>query len=199
VPIRPEYQTQEPGHARNTPPRVVIPSPTLAPTSPWAGTAVGASGKVPYCTVAGNRVIDFALLDLNGQPFHFTQHQGKLVLLDFWGSWCTSCIQGLPHLADLQRRYGAAGLEVIGVAYEEGTHTEQVQKINFLRNRHGVRYKIILGDGDNCPLLTQLGVKEYPTLILLDQRGTILWRGEGLSSQNKARLEAELRSRLGER
>jgi thiol-disulfide isomerase/thioredoxin len=146
--------------------------------------------------VSGNRLIDFTLQDLNGVPFHFSDHRGKLILIDFWGSWCTSCMHGLPFVVDLQRRYGAQGLEVIGIAYEDGTAKERSERVNFVRTRHGINYKLLLGEGDSCPVLTRLNVKEFPTLLLVDERGEIVWRAEGLTPKAKARLEAEIRSRL---
>jgi hypothetical protein len=102
----------------------------------------------------------------------------------------------MPYLIDLHRRYGPLGLEVVGIAYEDGTHEEQVQRINFVRLRQGVNYKLLLGQGNDCPVMTKLGVHEFPTLILVDASGEILWRGEGLSPQAKARLESEINQRL---
>jgi hypothetical protein len=97
---------------------------------------------------------------------------------------------------ELQRRYQAQGLQVIGIAYEDGPLAEQQQRVNFVRQRLGVNYQILLGAGDTCPLKQQLGVQMFPTLILVDAQGNILWRSEGLDSQQLAQLENEIRRRL---
>jgi thiol-disulfide isomerase/thioredoxin len=207
VPSRPELQTNV---GINMPPRATIPNGPSTPHSPPPGK--GGQGGVsepfarpsaegmPSCILSGNRLTDFVLSDLNGQPFQLSQHKSRLVLLDFWGTWCAPCIQGMPYLVDLQRRYAPQGLEVIGIAYEEEMpFSQQVEQVNFIRRRQSLNYKILLGAGDSCPVLTKLDVRTFPTLVLLDEDGEIVWRGEGLSPQNKARLELEITRRIGSR
>ncbi len=171
----------------------------LAPSNA-GGLRTGPALQVPACVLNGNRIENLALNDLQGRPYQLKDHQAKLVLLDFWGTWCQPCIQALPHLEELHRRYGSQGLEVVGIAYEmDGTFAEKAQRVNFVRQRQSVGYKTLLGEGDNCPVRTKLGVKAFPTLILLDAQGAIVWRGEGLTSQNKAALDDEIRRRLSTR
>ena len=52
----------------------------------------------PSCVLTGQQLYNFALTDLNGQPWEFRNHRSKLVLLDFWGSWCMHCLNSIPHL-----------------------------------------------------------------------------------------------------
>lgn len=193
---RPEYQT---GTTQNIPPRATIPGPgNHTPTNVTVPTEASAATPVAACTVIGNRLEDFTLLDLSGQPFHFSKQRGKLTLLDFWGTWCTPCIQGMPYLMDLQRRYAPQGFEVIGIAYEDQNMplARKLEQVNFVRQRQGVQYKILVGEGDSCPVLNKLDVRSFPTLVLVDEQGEVIWRGEGLSAQNKARLELEIGRRL---
>lgn len=192
-PVRPEYQTLGPGIAAINPPRAVLP-PAEYGREAANGPTTATSGRGASCTVNGKQLVDFTLNDLNGQPFRFADQRGKLVLIDFWGTWCTACMTSLPYLVDLQRRYGGQGLEIIGIAYEEGAMG--TERVNFVRIRQGINYKLLLGEGDSCPVLTKLNVREFPTLLLVDERGEIVWRAEGLTPQAKARLEAEVRSRL---
>jgi thiol-disulfide isomerase/thioredoxin len=199
IPARPELQTQIGG---NIPPRANIPNGAsrdgLSIGEPAARGVSGATS--PMCVLEGKRLTDFVLPDLAGQPFQLSQHRSKLVLLDFWGTWCAPCIQSMPYLADLQRRHAPQGLEVIGIAYEEEMpFTRKAEQVNFIRLRQGVNYKILVGTGDSCPVLTKLDVRSFPTLILVDENGEIVWRGEGTSPQNKARLELEINRRLGSR
>ena len=206
-PVRPDLQTDRIS-ASNVPPTVDIRNPGAHPpalgaprasapaASPAERSASAVPAPVPACTLVGQRVEELALNDLQGQPYRLSESQSPLVLLDFWGTWCSPCVQGMPYLVDLQRRYGPRGLEIVGIAYEEGTMTEKIQRVNFVRQRQGANYRILLGEGDHCPVLTKLGVRSFPTLILLDGRGQILWRGEGLTDQNKTRLEQEIRRHL---
>jgi thiol-disulfide isomerase/thioredoxin len=137
---------------------------------------------------------------LNGRPFQLNELRGKVVLIDFWGTWCPHCMRGIANLVDLQRRYGQHGLEVVGIAYEDDklSLAQKIEKVNFVRQRQGINYKVLLGAGDDCPVLSKLDVQKFPSLILVDETGHIVWRGEGMTAQNKARLEAELRKRLRE-
>jgi thiol-disulfide isomerase/thioredoxin len=211
--VRPEYQTQDglPSLAATSPgmplriQNQTPPFPGASSTAaPLAQSAVGTqrSGPAlpaPGCVLTGNRVENFALNDLQGTPYQLKDHQARLVLLDFWGTWCQPCIQAMPQMEELNRRYGPRGLEIIGIAYEsDGTFLEKAQRVNFVRQRQGVTYKMLLGEGDNCPVRTKLGVNAFPTLVLLDANGTILWRAEGLTPQNKSALENEIRRRLSD-
>jgi thiol-disulfide isomerase/thioredoxin len=185
--------------SRDDPPLARIPGPGPAPTLPERQPAPRQGNlAVPSCIVGQNKLDDFALPDLRGGVYQWSQQKGKLTLLDFWGTWCQPCLQAIPELADLERRYGSRGLQVIGIAYEDGTPTEQQERLNFVRQRHGINYRILLGEGDSCPVKTKLAVQGYPTLILLDEHGQLVWMGEGMTANNKARLEAELRARLGD-
>ncbi len=153
---------------------------------------------MPSCVLMGQTLHNFALNDVNGQPWEFRQRRGRLVLLDFWGSWCLPCQHAIPHLKDLTLRYEPYGLEVIGIAYEEGTTAEQVQKVNRVRNRLGINYRLLMGsDRSQCPVRTQFQVRSWPTLVLVDEQSRIIWRSEGLDQEHLKELEIIIRQRLG--
>jgi thiol-disulfide isomerase/thioredoxin len=154
---------------------------------------------VPSCVVAGNKVENFALYDVNGQPWEFRRHRiGKLVLLDFWFSTCPACLQSMPHLVDMQRRYAQYGLEVVGIADERGTPEEQVMKVRRVRARYGISYTTLLSGGPHCPVKWQLRVQQFPTVILLNDKGDILWHSEKnvLDEDTLRDLETEIRRQL---
>jgi thiol-disulfide isomerase/thioredoxin len=167
---------------------------------PW-GPPPTVQTRVPFGVVHNNTLENFALYDLDGQVWDYRRtHHGRLVLLDFFGSWCIPCRQAIPELIDLQARYGAFGFDVVGIAYEqEGTKEEQVQRLRGLRDRMGVNYRLLLGDMNTCPVKSQFGVTSYPTLVLLDEVGHILSVNQGLTSAKKQQLETEIKWRLGVR
>ena len=98
----------------------------------------------------------------------------------------------------LQQLYGPYGLEVIGIAEERGSVTDHVRKVSSVRDQMKINYRLLLGGGYDsvCPVRDQLGVTAYPTLILLDESGRILWRGEGLDDKNLRSLDLEIKKRL---
>ena len=144
--------------------------------------------------LTGNTLYNFALYDLNGQPWEFRQHYGRLVLLDFWGTWCPHCIRAMPQLRELQRRYGASGLEVIGIACEDGNGPEVARRVQEVAQSRNLNYRVLLTENSNrSPLVAKFQVRSYPTMILLDENGHIIARGEGGQLQQ---IEAIIQQRL---
>jgi thiol-disulfide isomerase/thioredoxin len=145
------------------------------------------------------RLVDFQLPDLQGQPVHFKDLDADLVLIDFWGTWCGPCKQSIPHLIDLQNRFGPKRLKVIGVAYEQGSAQERAAAVEAAAHRFGINYTVLLGeaDGQPCPVQGALNVQAYPTLILVDRHGRILWRDQGATRSTLDRLERVIASNAG--
>jgi thiol-disulfide isomerase/thioredoxin len=86
----------------------------------------------------GSRLDNFALYGLDGKPWELRkQRKGRVVLIDFWYSTCRPCLEALPHLVELDRKYGSFGLEVVGIAYEKGTAAEQAMRVRQVRARYG--------------------------------------------------------------
>jgi thiol-disulfide isomerase/thioredoxin len=189
--LRPEGIVNENSQVRADP--LVNIRPQVAPAAP-AGPA-----RIPSCVLTGNTLYNFALYDLNGQPWEFRQHQGRLVLLDFWGTWCSHCLVSVKDLNGLQDRYGRYGLEVIGIDYEgDVPPQDQVLKVRGARQRYGINYRILLGGNqDICPVRAQFGVRNFPTAFLIDESNHVIWSSEGLGRQQVRELETIIRQRLG--
>lgn len=138
-----------------------------------------------------NRLVDFTLPDLQGRPVHFRDIDADYILLDFWGTWCGPCVKSVPHLVRLQNQYDSSRLRVVGVAYEQAEPSEGVALVERAVRDLGVNYPILLGEQDRqpCPLATALKIQAYPTLILLDRHGRILWRDTGGTPQTLTRLD----------
>ncbi len=182
-----------------------IPSQATQPVHgqpfPYAGAVPAVATQVPSCVLTGRQLDNFALYDLNGNTWEYRNHRGRLVLLDFWGTWCTYCVAGIPHLKILQDTYGPSGLEVVGIAYERGgTLQEQARAVGGVRDRKKINYQLLLG-GDSgrgaCPVRTQFGIDAFPTLVLLDASNRIIWRERGrLEQVNLHDLKIVIESQL---
>src|SRR5262249_24762916 len=110
-------------------PAVPEASPEKAVPAPAAPALTERRAPIPWCRLSGKRV-DFGLNDLNGQPWELSRNRkGRLVLLDFWHTECPPCRAAIRHLNALQREFGGAGLEVVGIAYEAGTPDERARKV----------------------------------------------------------------------
>ncbi len=183
------------------PPTTTPPPPPVPPPAPKLPAVRNhLQTRVPSCVLVGKKLINFALYDTNGQVWEYKKdRRGKLVLLDFWATWCMPCRKGVPELAKLQAKYGKYGLEVIGIASErEPTFQQQAQKLATESRKLGANYRQLLSGSPNRPVVSQFRVTGLPTLVLIDQNGNVVWRESGFLTPYKRRgLELHIESRLG--
>ncbi len=109
---------------------------------------------------------DFALTDASGKTVKLQDYRGKILLLDFWATWCTGCKKEIPWFAEFEKTYGAKGLAVVGVSMDEGGWT--VLK-PFLAETP-VPYQILLGDD---AMAKRYGIESMPDTFLIDQEGKV--------------------------
>jgi thiol-disulfide isomerase/thioredoxin len=139
----------------------------------------------------------FTLADVGGKPVRLADLDADLVLLDFWGTWCGPCLKAIPELVDLQAEYGPR-LQVVGIAYEQGEPEEWPGRIGAIADRLGVNYTLLVGEADGrpCPLRAAMQVQAFPTLVLVDRGGQVLWRDQGATPANVGRLRRVIDARL---
>lgn len=150
-------------------------------------------GYAPYedttpALALGTAAPDFALVDGNGQPVRLADLRGKVVLLDFWGTWCAPCVAALPKLQAIQNAH--PDLVVLGLAsYED----DGVDPAAFARER-GATYRIARSDEAT---VTAYQVRAFPTYYVVGRDGTILFSAIHDDEEDAGgRLEAFLRSYL---
>jgi thiol-disulfide isomerase/thioredoxin len=165
---------------------------------PAYGGNAAVSARVPSCVLNGPQLENFALYDLTGMPWEYRNHRGKLVLLDFWGTWCGPCMRSLPHIKYLSETYSKHGLEVIGIAYEQPAPAiEQVKRVQAVRDSKQLPYRILIGsDIYSCPVKNQFRVESFPYLFLIDENGRIIWKASRLDDAAKQDLELLIRKKL---
>ncbi len=125
--------------------------------------------------------------DLSGRHVDLAAYRGKVVLLNFWASWCAPCQLEMPRFAAWQHQYGAAGLRVVGVSMdEEAAGTRRVCR------KLGVDYPVVMGDAELGTLYG--GVFGLPVTYLIGRDGQVRARFQG-ESDLKA-MEARIRELL---
>jgi len=109
---------------------------------------------------------DFTLTDATGLPITLSQLRGKVVLLDFWATWCGGCKLEIPWYMEFDKRYRADGLAVIGVS----TDDEGMKVVKpFLAQRH-IEYPVVIG---NEAMEKSFGLGAMPLTLLIDRKGKI--------------------------
>jgi len=132
--------------------------------------------------------LGWSVTDLNGQAIHSTDLEGKVVIVDFWATWCPPCRKEIPGFIELQEEYGSDGLVILGVSLDE-TGQETVR--DFVLEQ-GINYPIAMG---NRELVDQFGgVRALPTTFVIDRQGKIVNRHVGYAS--KATFEADIKELL---
>jgi cytochrome c biogenesis protein CcmG/thiol:disulfide interchange protein DsbE len=125
------------------------------------------SAKTPVKLKPGDVAPQFVRSDVQGHSFDLNAQRGKIVLIDFWASWCPPCIIAIPHLSQLQKKYGAHGFQVVGVSMDDSANTTKktMQEIRF-------NYPVVLGDAKLGNLYG--GVLGLPLQFLMGTDGKIL-------------------------
>jgi thiol-disulfide isomerase/thioredoxin len=174
-------------------------APVRPPAPPAAPAPAGPSAElpdrpapIPSCRLAGNRLDNFALYTSDGDRWEFRKHRkGRLLLVDFWATNCGPCLNAIPHLVDLQEKYGSYGLQIVGVACETGRRDDQVARVRQVRSRYRINYTVLMAGGGTgpCPVKTQFDVRLLPTAVLIDETGKVIWRSGEDGLDDRARYE----------
>jgi peroxiredoxin len=135
------------------------------------------------------RAPDFTLTALDGRSVHLASLRGKIVLLNFWATWCAPCKVETPWFVDFSERYRADGLEVVGVSMDDSGRNALVAR--FVRD-HNVHYQILVGNDAVADAYG--GVRYLPQTFLIGRDGTIIKRIFGI--QPKAAFEDDIRQAI---
>jgi peroxiredoxin len=120
---------------------------------------------------------DFALKDADGKVVHLADYRGKVVLLDFWATWCGPCKIEIPWFMEMQRKNKDKGFEVLGVAMDDEGWEAVKPFVTDLR----VNYRVVIGNDATAELYG--GVDALPTTFLIDREGKIAAVHVGLTSK----------------
>jgi peroxiredoxin len=128
---------------------------------------------------------DFALKDADGRLVHLSDYRGKVVLLDFWATWCGPCKIEIPWFEDFQRKSQDKGFVVLGVAMDD----DGWQAVKPFLKSMKVNYRVVIGNDETAQQYG--GVDALPTTFLIDRQGKIAAVHVGLSNRKDFENEIE--------
>jgi len=115
----------------------------------------------------GQPAPDFALTDSAGSPVKLSAYKGKVVLLDFWATWCGGCKVEIPWYVEFQNKYRHDGLTAIGVSMDD----DGWKSVKPFLEEHKLNYPVVIGNQDLASRYG--GLPSLPMTLLIDRDGTI--------------------------
>jgi cytochrome c biogenesis protein CcmG/thiol:disulfide interchange protein DsbE len=122
---------------------------------------------------------EFTLKDSTGKVVHLADYKGKVVLLDFWATWCGPCNIEIPWFTEFERKYKNRGFEVLGVSMDD----DGWKAINPFATQKAINYRIVLGDDKTGDLYG--GIEALPTAFVIDRQGRIASVHVGLAARKE--------------
>jgi len=147
-----------------------------------AGTAFG-----------GEAAPDFSLRDINGKEVSLSSYKGKVVLVNFWATWCGPCKLEMPHLDKMDREFEARGFEVISISTDDA---RAASKVKPLIKRGGYGFTVLL-DKDTTVVSQYNPAKTLPYNVLIDREGKIHKVYQGYNPGDEVELRKEVEELLG--
>ena len=147
-----------------------------------------ASGSTLKPASKRNPAPDFEVKDANGQTFHLADYKGKVVLLNFWATWCGPCKVEIPWFMDFERNYKDHGFAVVGISLDDdGWEVVKPfvasRRMNYRVALGNMQIERLYGGGD--------GIQSVPTSFIIDREGKVSGVHVGLVSKSDYQNELE--------
>lgn len=139
----------------------------------------------------GQAAPEIGLTDLHGKPVELASLRGKVVLVDFWASWCAPCRESLPFLEKLAHKYRGEGLVVVGVNIDK---TRELARAFLDKHRLALSFPVV-HDGKH-EVAGRYKPPTMPSSYIVDRKGVVRGVHAGFRSSDATKLEAELQSLL---
>jgi cytochrome c biogenesis protein CcmG, thiol:disulfide interchange protein DsbE len=135
-----------------------------------------------FQTSAANKEVkapDFTLQDLSGKAVSLNQYLGKVVILDFWATWCPPCRMSIPELVKLQDKYREKGLVILGVSMDYPDTKDS--ELTAFREKYKINYAILRVDDKTTEKYFGTSEISIPTLFMINQKGMVVDMFSGYS------------------
>jgi thiol-disulfide isomerase/thioredoxin len=155
-----------------------------------AGDKLKAATEAGICTAKPKPAkFDFALKDMNGQEIKLQNYKGKVVMLNFWATWCGPCKVEIPMFVDLQQQYRDKGLTFLGISIDD-----QPEQLRTFAQEYRMNYPVLVGLGRDDVQTAYGPMFGIPVTLLIARDGTICTRY--LGPRPKERFERDIKALL---
>ncbi len=136
----------------------------------------------------GSPAPNFTLSDINGRDVSLSDFRGKVVLLEFWATWCPPCIESVPELIMLQDRYKEKGFTVVALSLDKGT--DNISMVAAFSDKFKINYPILFADED---IIDTYRIISIPTSVILDREGVVkhIYSSYGMDFEEHLKKEIE--------
>ena len=158
--------------------------PTTGPQNPNSSSGDGVA--------AGAQATDFTLRDVDGKTVRLSDYQGKVVLIDFWATWCVPCEAEIPHLQELYAQNEPKGFVVLGVSMDG---PETIANVGSFARRYNLTFPILL-DEETKVVGVYNPKRTAPLQVLIDRKGQIAKVRQGYNAGDEKQIAAEVQGLL---
>jgi len=134
---------------------------------------------------------DFSLPDITGQQLKLSDYRGKVVLLDFWATWCGPCREEIPHFVELQNKSGDRGLQIIGASMDDGP-----EPVRDFYRQFKINYPVVMGNAKIGEIYG--GVLGLPIAFVIGRDGRIYFKQIGATDISSLEREIEVQLQVDE-
>jgi len=114
---------------------------------------------------------DFTLMDLGGNEISLSDFNGKILILNFWTTWCPPCREEIPNFVEVYNEYGSKDVQFIGVSNED------ISTLRSFVEDYNISYPILI---DNANVMEKWEIRAIPTTFVFDREGHIIFKNVGM-------------------